>query len=250
MKPIDLAIFILFPLQAFTQILNIEQERIRTDTTGLSGNARVSFDLVQNQKQAFTFNGRAHLQFKTPRDLVLLLGDCSLIRAGGSDFSNTGFAHLRFNRRLSRPFTVEAFVQAQSNRILEVRFRGLAGAGLRARALKSERFRLYAAALPMFEYEELEQVPFHHRDLRLSTYASWTWKASDWISVVHTVYVQPLFRDPADFRVASQADLVMHLSDAFSLALVVAYQTDSRPPPGVVRAVYSYRNVVSFDFGR
>ena len=231
---------------AASQILNIEQERIQTDTTGWSGSARAAFDCSKNRESFFNVTGGVHLQFKTERDLFLLLGEYGLVRAGGADFTNQGIGHFRFNRRLSRRWTAEAFVQGQSNRILNVRFRGLAGAGPRFRAVKTERFRLYAAALGMFEYEESGPADAAAADIRVSQYLSWTWIPSDAFKVVHTTYWQPRLWDPADYRISSQTDFISRVTRTLSLAVSGQIATDSRPAAGAVRTVYSVRNILSF----
>ncbi|MBN1895578.1 DUF481 domain-containing protein [bacterium] len=231
------------------QVLNIEQERIRTDTTGWSGNARVSFDIIKNQKQVLNLSGRFHVQFKTQRTLSLFLADYGFLRADRSDFSNSGFVHFRFNRKFRPWFTAEAFTQAQSNKILAVRFRGLLGAGPRFRIVAVESFRLYLAALPMFEHEELETAGIIADQFRLSSYASWTWKLSDIVTLVQTTYFQPRIDDPADFRTASQTDFLMRISKRFSISLSFNNLHDTRPPEGVVRSVYSFKNVLLVDFG-
>jgi len=231
------------------QVLNIEQERIRTDTTGWSGNARISFELVRNQKQVLNLNGRFHVQFKTLRTLSLFLADYGLLRADRSDFSNSGIGHIRFNYKIRPWLTAEAFAQVQSNKILGVRFRGLLGAGPRFRIVAMESFRLYAAALTMFEHEELETSGIISDHFRLSSYASWTWKLSEIVTLVQTTYFQPRVDEPADFRTASQADFMMRISRRFSISLSFNQLYDTRPPAGVVRSVYSIKNVISMDFG-
>ena len=145
-------------------------------------------------------------------------------------------------------WTAEAFVQGQANKILNVRFRGLAGAGLRFRAMKADRFRLYAALLAMFEHEEIGSGSIVHRDLRWSSYASWNWTTTGILRIVNTTYWQPLVRDIEDYRIASQTDFVMRLSPSFSYVLAFHYAFDSRPPDGVVNSEYSIRNVLSVDF--
>jgi len=231
------------------QVLNIEQERIRTDTTGWSGNARISFDIVKNQKQVLNLNGRFHVQFKTMRTLSLFLADYGLLRADRSDYSNSGIGHLRFNYKIRPWLTAEAFSQVQSNKILAVRFRGLLGAGPRFRVITTEPFRLYAASLAMFEHEELETAGIISNQFRLSSYASWTWKLSDLVTLVQTTYFQPRIDDPADFRTASQTDFLMRVSRRFSVSLSFNQLFDTRPPAGVVRSVYSFKNVILMDFG-
>jgi hypothetical protein len=237
------------PFYLSSQVLNIEQERMQTDTTGWSGSARAGFDLAKNQKEIFNLNGRAHIQFKTERHLVLLLGDYGLIRAGKDDFVNSGFGHLRYNYKIRPWLTAEAFTQGQVNKVLGVRFRGLAGAGPRFRIVKSDRFRLYAAALAMAEHEELLQAAPARNTFRLSSYLSWTWKIGGILRIVNTTYWQPAADDPADFRIASQIDFVIRLSRRFSYSLSHNYSYDSEPPPSIVNTAYSLRNILSFDFG-
>jgi hypothetical protein len=240
---------ILLPVLSSSQVLNVEQERIQTDTTGWSGNARIAFDLAKSQKEIFNLNGRAHVQFKTERRLILLLGDYGLIRAGGDEFMNSGFGHMRFNQKIEPWLAAEAFVQGQANKILGVRFRGLAGAGPRFRIVRRERFRLYAAVLGMAEYEQLLTAPLTRRTFRMSDYVSWTAQFGGALKIVNTTYWQPVVEDPADFRIASQTDFVLRLSRRFSYSLSHQYSYDSEPPRSIVSTAYSVRNVLSFDFG-
>jgi hypothetical protein len=141
-------------------------------------------------------------------------------------------------------------VQGQSNRILAVRFRGLAGAGLRFRVLKSGRFRLYAAAAAMAEHEILEPDGAGRTCLRLSSYASWTWRPGPAATVVHTTYLQPLASVLRDFRVSSQTDLKFRVGAGLSAGLSYTWAYDTRPPAGVVRGTQALRHLLSYDFGR
>jgi hypothetical protein len=233
----------------WSQVFNVEQQRIRTDTTGWSGNARMGFDLVESESKVFQANAKLHVQRKWKKDLVLLLGEYGMMRASGSDYLNNGFGHLRYNRKLAR-FTIEAFVQGQYNKVLRLRFRGLAGAGPRFKLLQTGRFRLYAALLGMFEREIEDEDGWTHNDWRMSDYVSWTWNPNGTASVTHTTYLQPAAWNVGDCRVASQTDASFQIISGLSAGLSLQYAFDSRPPRGAVKTSYAVRQVLSYDFGR
>ena len=88
-------------IQIQAQIINIESRRIITDTVGWSGDLGISVSASKAAKSFFTFNGKGHLQFKTNKDLFLAILNYNLVHAGGEDFGNSGFGHLRYNRKLS-----------------------------------------------------------------------------------------------------------------------------------------------------
>lgn len=239
----------LIPLILGGQILNIEQQRIRTDTTGWSGDARFAFDWIDNRNWMVQTSARVHIQRQWKHDLVLWVGDYGMIRTSGSDVSNSGFGHLRVNRKFAR-ITAEAFVQAQFNKILNVRFRFLAGAGPRFKLIQGNRFRLYAAFLGMAEHEVEESTGLIRNDWRMSDYISWTWNWTDALTLVQTTYFQPLFFDFADYRVMSQTDAVFRVAKRFSVSFSFQYAADTRPSEGAVQSTRAVRHVLSYNFGR
>lgn len=102
-------IFFLF-ISAFSnaQVVNIEQERLKTDTTGWAGDARISFQLMKSTDQLTNIGTQLHLQYKTKRSLYFALSDFSFIKAGKDEYANNGFLHLRYNYKINDGYTVEA----------------------------------------------------------------------------------------------------------------------------------------------
>jgi hypothetical protein len=188
-----------------------------------------------------------HLQYKTKRSLYLALSDFSFVKAGKDEYANNGFQHLRYNYKINDWYTIEAFTQAQFNKILDVNFRGLLGAGPRFKVVKTKSFRLYAAWMYMYEYEEINNAGIN-RNHRISSYVSFSWKLNKLLSLVNTTYYQPKINQFDDFKISSQTDFKIKITNRFALAMSYNYYYNSKPPEGVVNTIYSLKNTLSFEF--
>lgn len=235
---------------AGAQVLNIERERIKTDTTGWSGTAKVSLDIIRNTKE-FTQAGLGiHVQYKTERSLYLALSDYELIKSVDDDFSNRGLQHLRYNYKLSKVVTLEAFSQAQFNKVLNIDFRGLLGAGPRFKVLGMDNMRIYAGTAYMFEYEQPKENPAGDRNHRASNYVSFTFRLSDNLTLINTSYFQPRLDLISDYRLSHNLDLLFKISRNLSYSMALEHLTDTRPAEGIPQKVYAIRNKLVFTFGR
>ncbi|HOI86342.1 MAG TPA: DUF481 domain-containing protein [Lentimicrobium sp.] len=240
-------LFITFTVSA--QVLNIERERIKTDTTGWSGSANISLNLFSNTKRFTEIGIDVHAQYKTSRSLYLALSDYEVIRSESSDFSNKGMQHLRYNYKITDIWILEAFGQAQFNKVLNLNFRGLAGAGLRVKMIGEDKLRLYGGMAYMYEYEEPLESPIEHNH-RLSNYLSVSSKPVKHFNVVNTIYFQPRIDFFADYRVSNNLDLIFKISSRLSYALALEFVMDNRPLPDMPREVYSLKNKLILDFGK
>jgi len=243
-------LFLFLFVSAFShaQVVNIEQERLKTDTTGWAGSAGVSFQLMKSDDKLTDIETQLHLQYKTKRSLYLALSDFNFVKAGNDEYANNGFQHLRYNYKINDWYTLEAFTQAQFNKILDVNFRGLLGAGPRFKVIKTKSFRLYFAWMYMYEYEEINKVAKINRNHRISSYVSLTWKLNKLLSLVNTTYFQPRINQFNDFKISSQTDFKIKISNRFAFSMAYNYYYDSRPPVGVVNTIYSLKNTLSFEF--
>ena len=129
MRTILTMLIIMAGFCASGQVLNIEQQRIVTDTTGWSGTAGFSSSLTKNSSTLLSVNMKDHVQYKTDSALYLMFLDYGLTKSKESDFDNAGTLHFRYNYKIKPFLTFEAFTQGQFNKLLNVRFRWLTGAG-------------------------------------------------------------------------------------------------------------------------
>lgn len=235
------------------QIVNIESQRIHTDSTGWAGSAETSFHMYKNNYVLYDVNATVHLQYKTPKSLYLLLTNLDFISVDypsmeDQPFENAGFAHIRYNYKIRDRFVWEAFVQAQYNKPMGLDYRFLAGTGPRFKIAGKDKFRLYVAADYMFEKEQNPGIENPFNNQRMSSYISFTFAPSKSFTLVHTTYYQPLITDFSDYKISSNTSLKIFLTDAFYFKAEYDILFDTMPPAGVDGTIYTLNNGIGLQF--
>jgi hypothetical protein len=232
----------------YSQIVNIESKRLRSDSLGWLGTAEANFLLSKNVDRIYDFGARLHFQHKAKNDLWLFLNEYRHIEGAGTNFVNSGFVHVRYNRKVTPDLLRwEVFAQYQFNGVLDVGLRGLVGTGPRFKIYDTDIFRIYAAALYMYEYEENVKRTIFLRNHRASSYISFTFEPADF-EFIHTTYYQPKLTDAKDFRINSQTDLLFVIFKELKFKTSFMYRYDSRPFPNIPKETYYLANGLVFQF--
>ena len=231
------------------QIVNIESSRIQSDTIGWAGSGGANFAMIKNTRQILLINLQAHLQYKTEKSLWLILGDYGFLQGGDDKYISNSFGHIRYNRKINSWLRWEFFTQMQSNLITLIQSRFLAGTGPRFKILSLEKFRLYAASLLMYEYEKERTTPANtNKDLRSSSYISFTFLPTENIELINTTFFQPQIRHLGDNRIFSQTSLQIKASKRFSLNIKYNYLHDRVPAKGAPRTTYNLSSGIEITF--
>ena len=205
----------------------------------------------QNGKKIFGTDAEVHFQYKTSRDLGLwlILGNYSFLESGGTTFVRNRFIHLRYNRKINEWLRWEIFGQLQDNLITNIDSRALIGTGPRFKIFKTSSFRLYAASLVMYEREkELTTPVIIHKDIRSSSYVSFTWTPQNTnLEVISTTFFQPLFRHFSDYRILNQVNLKVKATKHFSLSLRWDYLHDRFPAGDAPRTTYGLSTGATYE---
>lgn len=247
MRVVLLAI-IFISVNAYSQVVNIESRRMRSDTTGWQGEAEANFQLSKAVDEIYDLGAKIHFQYKGKSDLWLFLNELRLIKGAGTQFVNSGFVHVRYNRKITKDLLRwEAFTQYQYNKALEVGQRVLAGTGPRFKLYDTDNFRAYIASLYMFEYQESVDKTIIERNHRTSSYLTFTFDF-DRVEFSNTVYFQPNMQDLKDYRILSQSDLMFKIFDNLKFKTGFNYRYDTRPFPGVPKTTYYLSNGLVFVF--
>jgi hypothetical protein len=231
------------------QIVNVESQRIQSDTTGWLGNFSVSFKLDKNKVQIVNLNTNGQIEYKTPRNLYLFLINYDLLRGASQTLQNNLFFHLRYNYKMSDLLRMEAFTQVQQNSLSGIKSRWLIGAGPRFKISGTKKLSLYAASLVMYEDEhELTKPVTLHKDIRNSSYATASWRPNDRSEITTTLFYQPLFRDFSDLRLLHELKLKFQFTNKFSFFTTWAFLYDSKPATDVPNNLYTLRNGIEYEF--
>jgi hypothetical protein len=242
-------VLIIFSVSASAQlIVNIENSRMQSDTTGWMGSIGTSFSFTKSVQQILNVNANMHLQYKTEKDLYLILANYNLLKGNQQALSNNMFYHLRYNRKLNTILRGEVFTQWQQNNITNIDLRALVGTGPRFKVYQSSKFKLYAATLAMYEYERDKMPLVLHHDLRSDTYVSFTYKPNNFIEVTSTTFYQPLFKQLSDFRLLNQITFSVQAGKHFSVATSWDYLYDAFPAARVPKVNYTINNALNYTF--
>jgi hypothetical protein len=248
MKHLLLPIFIVIGISGSSQIVNIESARMQSDTTGWMGGAGASFSIAKNTRKIFSADMDVHLQYKTQKDLWLILANHGFLKAGSEKYVSHGLIHLRYNTKVNPWLRWEIFAQWQNNLITQIDSRYLVGTGPRFKIFSTKVFRLYAASLMMYEREKERTTPVvKHSDMRNSSYVSFTITPEDHFEIISTTYYQPLLKNFSDHRILNQIVLRTKLGKHFKVSMRWSYLHDRFPAGSAPRTTYSFGSGLEYD---
>lgn len=243
--------FILIPLFICSglsaQIVNIETQRIHSDTTGLDGTLEAGFTVNQNNSLLLSATTTAHTQYKTKKDLYMIVGNWRFTNAGNSRFVNDGMIHFRYNHKFTNWLRLEAFTQIQYNELLNLRLRYLVGMGPRFKFLNRNWAHFYTGTLYMFEYENHSISDTLEYNNRLSAYLSWTINPNGNFSFIATTYYQPKLTDWSDYRLSGNYMLRFKAFKRLSFKIEFNFLYDSTPPSGAPPFVFNGTTGIIFN---
>lgn len=252
MKHLLTATCIFAPIFLFSQIVNIEEQRITgtNDSVRWYGHANLGATLVKVQEEILQLNAAAQVEYKKNKGLFLLLLDGRFLRAGGKDFNNAGFAHLRFNRKITDPVSAEVFTQVQYNKLLFIELRALAGGGLRYRLFKDAagKNRIYAGAAYLYEHNSFTDETQDRYWHRLSNYLSFTFRPWQGVKLSSTTYFQPEICDWSNYRFSTEWRLDTPLGKKLSFFTDFSFGIDKALPTDAPTEFYTWLNGLTFRF--
>lgn len=245
-------IFICSHFFAFSQIVNIESLRQKTDTNGIFGDVDGMLNLSQKQKKYLTWTLNTNIAYKYNKHYIMFVNRFNWMQTRNNgineNFANDGFHHLRYNYKFTELIRGELFLQSQYNQAMKLSRRNLGGAGLRFKLYGGEKFRFYAGTAAMYEYEKLNDiVDVINRRIRISNYISTTLRF-DPFSLINTTYYQPTVDNFAKYRISSATQLSVKVYKNIGLKLGLDMLWDSDLPSDVPFFTYTLKSTIAYKF--
>jgi len=147
-----LVLAIISPLRA--QVLNVEQVRADSDTTGWIGELGFDFSLNKFNDRVLKTGGEANASYFSRLHQYILLSQLDIVSVDGNSLVSDGYAHLRATFLRANSFSPELFAQHQYNNNLGLQNRALAGAGVRYTFLSRQHLSGSFSTGLMAEFEE------------------------------------------------------------------------------------------------
>ncbi len=212
------------------------------------GGAGTSLSIAKNTRKIFNVEADVHLQYKTKKDLWLILANYGFLKAGSEKYASHGLVHFRFNTKVNAWLRWEIFAQWQNNIITQIDSRYLIGTGPRFKIFSTEVFRLYAASLIMYEREKERTIPIiKHSDLRNSSYVSFTVVPAKHFEIISTTYYQPLLKNFNDYRILNQMAMRTKLGKHFKISMRWNYLHDRFPAGTAPKTTYNFGSGLEYD---
>ncbi len=242
--------FLLINSFSFSQVVNIESKRFDGKEIGWHGSAEVNLSFVRNTKDIWQMGQRSRLQKNRENNMLLLLSDFGLVKAGGEDFVNRGFGHIRYSSVLnpSRSIWWESFAQSQYNQVQKLKLRILLGSGFRFRILHQDSLAVNTGALIMAEYQDFSGEDPIRRNFRMSSYLSFSFQTHSNIEVGSTTYYQPVVTKFSDYRIADESYIAFRFAKRWQFKTTFNMVYDSNPPIAIPSLSFSLVNGFNFKF--
>jgi len=222
---------------------------MQSDTVGWLGNVGAALCLVKNTQHITEIDLHSHVQYKTQKDIWLAIAHYGFLKGGKDKFVSNSFGHLRYNRKFNSWLRWEIFTQAQNNFATNIDARYLVGTGPRFKLADNRFFHLYIASLFMYEYERERSIPpIIHRNIRNSSYISFTIRPDNIIEIISTTFYQPLPGKMTDFRILNETLLKAKTGKHFSLAIEWNYLFDAFPAGESPKTTYDFKTGLQYDF--
>ncbi|QHT66066.1 DUF481 domain-containing protein [Rhodocytophaga rosea] len=246
-----LCISFLICFSASGQILNIEKDRIDSDTANVwLGNIGLTFNTRSQQVQVLTFNAFSNVVYLSRKHSYIFISNNNLIRIKGQDVISDGYGHFRIHFLRRKKLSAETFAQAQYDESRGMHERELAGAGIRYHIHHSDQLNLAAGLGAMYEHERwaLEGNDSTTSVVKSTNYFSLHWKISKHAEFNFINYYQARFSAFFHPRIISDASLIISINRHFAFTTRFVATYDALPVIPVNKYVYSLTNGLVFRF--
>ncbi|MEM1008586.1 MAG: DUF481 domain-containing protein [Myxococcota bacterium] len=246
---------VLFCSYSTTPNAQVNTERTRPKPKpGLHGAVEGDVNWMHGNVEFLRIGTALKLHHHSPIHRPMLHARYALARTPEDTFLHQAWVHGRWTAMWLPQIGSELFAQYQFDSAQNLQSRVVTGAGVRWAIVKQNTLQLYASSGYMFESETLQNLPeqephpsttMHHRwsnnlylQLNLSKTASFS----------NSLYIQPRFDAPDDFRLLNETDLNFKLWSSFRVILGLRLRYDSRPPSFLKTTDIQIQNKLQFAF--
>ncbi len=248
-----LLLMALWPLNAFA-IINVEEAQIGAPAEGVSGRLNLDVQGLSGNTNKINAGAGGLLQWHGDRLTDFILLHYAFGKSNGRTDTNKAFGHLRHRFEVDKLWAVEGFAQVSRDEFARLSFRGLLGGGIRLTLREEESSRAAYLGLGGFYEREILHLAPNTTDPRRTTtwrgnvYLLLKYRLNEHIRFANTLYYQPAFSRPSDFRLLEEAGLYVPLHGNLDLKLTLEVAHDSRPPQTVKKTDVIYSTGLELNF--
>jgi hypothetical protein len=246
-QPIIFIFFLLQSLIVNAQLVNVESQRIQSDSVRFVGLLDASYAYQKNNTDnlsIFSLNLTSQLKLKSLKDYFLFIANTDYSSANNQQLSNSVMIHFRYSRRLTKFIKLESFIQHQKNIPLGIISRDLTGVGTRTKILTINSSKIYFGSLYMLELlKTIDTYNSNQINHRLATYLSFSIKFPKDLGEFNSVtYYQPKINSFSNYRISTQDVINLKLTKKLLFTFNFYYSYDAIAPEGVSKINFNYSN--------
>jgi len=184
---------------------------------------------------------------------TLVVGDGGIGLLGRSRFASSGLIHYRRTYRYRAYLSPEWYGQVNYDRAQLLRFRTVAGAGIRTAVAQGGWGQFGAGTALMLEHERLALPdtavhPQRTTVVRSSSFLTLRLVPGEQIVLTSTTYAQPALADFGDLRLLESFRLASPIGELLSLTVSFDLRFDSEPPDGIARLDTTLRTGLTYTY--
>ncbi len=248
MQKIIILLLLLCTPSVAEAIVNAEELALNLqDRDGWSGKVGLAANGSSGNSNKLMTEATLHLFFKQGRHLSMLASSYSYGKSQGVLNTRKSFAHLRHRYALRSQWDIEGFGQLQQDAFARLRLRSLLGGGGRYHwPLLSGQA---AVGVGSFYEQERRTGSIQVRRLwRGNIYLTLQLPLNDRSKLQNTLYYQPAWQQPNNFRLLDNTIFSVLVSEHLDLKLSLEIAHDSQPPAAVLKTDISYKSGLVYHF--
>ena len=236
MRKIFIFFILMWPSLVLSQV-NIESIRNNNKDKFFWGEAKGGLELQRGNVDITSFDLNFLIHFKKKNHHVFLQEKSAQGQQSNKKFKNNSFVHFRWTWMKWKVIGVELFTQLQQDEFKSLKIRQLNGGGLRAEIIKKEDISLSLGSGVMLDYEVV-----------LDKQTSTLWRSTSYLSMIKsfdekkknlillTLYYQPLFNNPKDYRINLELNVRTILITNLNLFVEnsINFIYDTKPPEDIL----------------
>ena len=243
-----------FPLSYIYSQVNTEWMRDENVNKTLSNKLKVDIGYQTSQDEIFDLwmagGSNFYLEKNLHAFLILDYQNGFVVKNNQKEnILNTGFAHLRFTKRIISKLDIELFFQAGFNDFILIKDRKLFGSGLRKNIIHKETVKSFLG-IGFIHEKEIYDLKQNSEEslLRYTSYSTIIFQVREDIYINNILYFQPSIKNINDFRFLLDSQLQFKINEVFSLNININYRFDNEPHGNSKKSYFQINNGFEFDF--
>jgi hypothetical protein len=257
-------IFLILPVSAYAQILNVEKIRLEyPEDKVVFGNIGTNLSYsnrsanLQTPVRVATGGLTSDIGYFSDNHLFMLINNYQLLFVNDARLVNFGYTHFRTQFFQKNPLSFEVFTQYQYDQARGLQTRLLGGAGPRWRLLKTDAWNIAVGTGLMYEGEDWRDPlvataqTINARYLKSTNYLAFRYAINENVDANMVVYYQVGYDRDYDqtlHRVSSDLNLSVKLVEKLSLTVAVNAAWESHPIVPIIPFIFAITNGVKYKF--